>query len=237
MPGPPGHLPGSPGGVGGRGGVGAPGGFGGVGAAAGYAGTGVEDSCGYGGIGGAPNLGAAGGPGGGPVTLTCQPLVRVCQPPPVSFSPASWQADGAQRTLDEAIHHAIDGIRGDWYGVVTTPWTPAYEVSISFAADGGYSARCLWSSNMCCLAFYYGTDDDTPLKHYKIDSVSLSGQVSGTIDIIFGTRASGYYQSGYGGELEKVELDATGNRLRFEFWYDHDYGPTVFDLQRVTPPR
>jgi len=118
---------------------------------------------------------------------------------------------------------------------VTTPWVPPYDVTLTFGADGSYSGACRWSSNMCCVAFYYGTDDYTSLKRYALDTVTAAGQVGGPIDIIYDYQAAGYAESGYQGDLRRVELDTTGNRLRFEFWYGGDYGPLKFDLARVTP--
>jgi len=38
------------------------------------------------------------------------------------------------------------------------------------------------------------------------------------------------------GELKNVELDATGNRLRFDFLDGGQYGPVSFDLGRVAAP-
>ena len=72
-----------------------------------------------------------------------------------------------------------------------------------------------------------------------MDTVNTAGAVSGTIETIFGNPANGYYESGYQGTLEKVTLDATLNRLRFDFWNGgstEGYGPLQFDLQRVTTP-
>ena len=37
--------------------------------------------------------------------------------------------------------------------------------------------------------------------------------------------------------LKNVQLDPTGNRLRFDFLYDGTYGPLRYDPERVTPPQ
>ena len=55
------------------------------------------------------------------------------------------------------------------------------------------------------------------------------------IDIIYGSPTVPYYESGYQGTLQNAQLDATGNRLQFDFIYGGEYGPLHYDLQRVTP--
>ncbi|HEY4184498.1 MAG TPA: hypothetical protein VGP07_05480 [Polyangia bacterium] len=207
------------------GGVGTPGG------AAGAPGGAAGAPGGLGGFGGIAPPSSGGGAGGGAVGPA------ICDaPPPVVNDLAPWRDDATPRTLEGDLAWVTGGMPGDWRGFVTTPWIPTYEVRLSFTANGGYAARCTWSSNMCCVAFYYGTDDDSALKTYTIDSITTAGKVGGTIDIIFGTALAGYYESGYQGVLKNVVLDATGNRLRFDFWNGGEYGPVQFDLQRLTAP-
>jgi len=195
-----------------------------------------EGTAGAGGVGG---WGAVGGFGGfaGAAGVGGQAggteVGGTCDYPGTTFDPGVWQPDQTPRTLDAALAHVRSGFPGHWQGVVTTPWVPPYDVTLTFGADGSYSGACQWSSNMCCVAFYYGTDDDTPLKQYALDTVTATGQVGGPIDIIYNYQAAGYAESGYQGDLRHVELDATGNRLRFEFWYGGEYGPLKFDLARA----
>ncbi len=156
----------------------------------------------------------------------------VCAYPPIDFHLAPWSDAGPSATLDAALARGAAGIVGSWHGVVSTPWTSPYEVSVTFRADGTYSARCAWSSNVCCLAFYYGTDDDTSLKRYRIDTVNSSQEVSGPIDIIYGSKDVDYYPSGYQGNIRNLRLSPDESRMQFEFLYG-EYGPTLFDLARV----
>ena len=148
------------------------------------------------------------------------------------FRLAPWSDADPSATLDAALTRGTEGIVGSWRGVVTTPWTSPYEVSVTFRADGTYSARCAWSSNVCCEAFYYGTDDDTPLKRYRIDTVNSSQAVSGTDRHHLRRQRGRLLPSGYQGNIRKLKLSPDENRMQFEFWYD-DYGPTLFDLARV----
>ena len=209
-------------------------GYGGVVGQGGAAGVPACGNGGTGDIGGS----AAGGAGGAAACMPWMPMT--CSFPPLAISLAPWEADEQQRSLDEALERAIAAIPGDWHGTATSPWEPPYEVSLSFTTAGGYSAHCAWSSNMCCVAFYYGTDDDTPLKRYQLDQISIEGHLSGSIDIVFsypdGLGGVRYDRSGYDGAMKEVELDATRNRLRFQFWYGDHYGPILYDLER-TPPR
>jgi hypothetical protein len=120
---------------------------------------------------------------------------------------------------------------GTWRGVVQTPWTTPYRVAVTFTADGHYSARCTELPASCCVAFYYGPDDDTEIKQYRVDTVSLDGSVSGEIDIAF-AYDEGYDFPAWQGELSQIERDASGDGLRFEFRTSTGYGALEFDLRR-----
>lgn len=178
---------------------------------------------------GGTGAGGYGGYGGSSPVVTCDY-------PAVTNDLVPWQQDDRQRTLEEAVARVAGGMAGDWRGFSSTPWVPPYAVTMSFNADGHYGGKCVWSSNECCEALYYGTDDDTPLKRYSLDSVTTTGEVNGRIDIIYGSPTVPYYESGYQGTLQNAQLDATGNRLRFDFIYGGEYGPLHYDLQRVSSP-
>jgi hypothetical protein len=191
----------------------------------GHAGSGIITAGGGGGDGYSGAAGAAG-------EMDTGVGASVCNPPSIGFELSEWQDPMTPATLDALVQRITQGMLGDWHGVVTTPWVAPYEVKLTFTADGGYSAACTWASNECCVAFYYGTDTDSDLKHYDVNRVSTSGEVGGDIAVIFGEPGS-FYESGYQGTLENIELDATGTRLRFDFMYDRTYGPVAFDLERA----
>jgi hypothetical protein len=98
-----------------------------------------------------------------------------------------------------------------------------------FEADGHYSAQC--DAHECCVAFYYGTDDDTDIKVYELNAIGLDG-VIGLIDIAFQYGPGIYDLPAWQGELHRVNLDATGNRLRFDF-SERMRDPISFDLART----
>lgn len=162
--------------------------------------------------------------------------VNSCEYPPVDLVLGDWVA-AEPGTPAEVSARLTTYMVGDWYGVADTPWTPPYVVTLSFTEDLSYSARCVWASNQCCVAFYYGTDDDSDLKRFQLGGVDLDGAGLGELDIVFGQPGS-YYESGYQGALQNIELDATLDRMRFEFFYD-TYGPIEFYLRRQgeAPPR
>jgi hypothetical protein len=213
----------SVGGSSGRAGLGG-GGVGGSRARAGGGGSGGTRPVGHA---GSPDVGPVGGMGG----------VTPCAYPPVALELKEWHEPALPSTFDAALKRLTTGMVGEWYGVVTTPWTEPYAVTLTFGEDGSYSGQCVWSSNQCCLAFYYGTDDDSELKRYELEGVTFDGEGYGTIDIIFGVDGS-YGESSYQGALENLELDATFDRLRFDFMYG-TYGPLAFDLGRrgEVPPK
>jgi hypothetical protein len=196
---------------------------------------GMGFGAGRGASGGAMPVGQAGGPDVAPVGGMGG--VAPCVYPPVAFELAPWREPALPSTIDEVVARITTGMIGEWYGIVTTPWTEPYGVTLSFGDDGSYAGECVWSSNQCCLALHYGTDDDSDLKRYELEGVTLDGEGYGTIDVVFGERGS-YSESGYQGVLENVQLDATFDRLRFDFMYD-TFGPLVFDLARQgeVPPK
>ena len=197
------------------------GGAGTAGVAGSGAGTGFP-----GGAGGA-GTGYAAGAGGAPGVVTCEF-------PPVEVELASWSDPAEPDDLEAELDRIDAAIVGDWYGVVTLQTDPPYEVSASFRADGGYSARCEKATPGCCVAFNYGTDDDTELKHYELFGIDRRGAY-GEIDIAF-RDGSTYYPPAWQGELRSVQIDATGDRLRFDFYQSDMYPPIEFDLERVSAP-
>jgi hypothetical protein len=117
------------------------------------------------------------------------------------------------------------GIVGTWRGCVSTPWTPMYEVTFTFNADGTYSAmtdEVLDGSRM--IALYYGSDEDSPLKTYAITDLQASRLGVGQIDIYF------FQKSVVRGSLRNVRL--MGDRLEFEV-FNRDYGPVTFQVARI----
>lgn len=162
--------------------------------------------------------------------------VGVCQYPDVAIELSEWIP---WSVVEKAAWDRIrTGMVGDWYGIVSTPWTSPYVVTLSFDEALSYSAECAWSSNQCCVAFYYGTDDDSDLKRFELDRVTDDGHAFGELDVIYGMSGA-YSESGYQGTLEDLELDATLDRMRFDFMYGGTYGPLHFELERrgEAPPR
>jgi hypothetical protein len=117
---------------------------------------------------------------------------------------------------------------GTWVGQVTTPTTAPYKVRIVFGPDGHYSGHCAQAS---CPepVFYYGSDDDSPLKTYLLVDLHSNGSALGHIVIFFGP---GNVQTG---DLDALTLSPDGKNLKFQFWATWGsgrYGPYVFDLTR-----
>jgi len=120
------------------------------------------------------------------------------------------------------------GIVGTWRGCVSTPWTPMYEVTFTFNADGTYSAmtdEVLDGSRM--IALYYGSDEDSPLKTYAITDLQASRLGVGQIDLYF------FQESVVRGSLRNVRL--MGDRLEFEV-FNREYGPVTFQVSRTESP-
>jgi hypothetical protein len=150
--------------------------------------------------------------------------------PATEWSPEAW-VPVATRDAAELLAGVQAAIPGRWEGLATTPWTTPYRVELTFTADGHYSGRCAEVSGDCCVAFYYGSDDDTPIKRYRVDDATLSGNVFGEIDIAFASD-DGYGLPVWQGELSNIQRDASGNGLRFSFSTSTGYGPIEYDLRR-----
>jgi hypothetical protein len=162
-------------------------------------------------------------------------------PPPPPPTPYPWVADcPGEPTSSWEVGPVRDLatmgslMLGRWTGHAKTNlgWAPIPAVAMSFTADGPYAGRY---SAMClsayCRAFYYGTDADSPLKQYRLNDVGDAGRALGEIDIVdeYGDQ---FGDVGWQGELHNIEIDATGNRLRFHFWRSDGYGPIRYDLWR-----
>jgi hypothetical protein len=146
---------------------------------------------------------------------------------------ATLGADGWKPRVASSPEEASAAMMGSWFGTAISPWG-GWELDATFSEGGYYLAR---ARDPRQLAFYYGTDSDTPLKRWWLDGLRPGTSVAlGGIDIIFwyegNTPAESFYQeSGYQGSLDCVQVSEDGQRLRFEFWYD-SYGPFVYDLRR-----
>ncbi len=127
----------------------------------------------------------------------------------------------------EGFEEVLEGFVGEWQGCVTTPWTNPFEVTVTFNEDGSYSAKRLDTDDpeQVRSAFYYGSDDDSTLKQYEIETFQDNGKARGNITIYFDPTSTNE------GDLRDIEL--TGNTLRFEFWHRYSYGPLVYNLVRV----
>ena len=137
---------------------------------------------------------------------------------------------------------------GSWIGRAQAPsgWLPAqWDVTIAFTADQQYTAYgydgvttgSFSYSAPVTPAFYYGTDDHCAALHkWRLTNVSIAGNVGGQIDIPFWYGPSGCGLAAWQGELDGIELDASGNRLQLSFNRSDGYGPVNYDLYRLCGP-
>lgn len=113
-------------------------------------------------------------------------------------------------------------IVGKWEGVATTPWIPPYTVEIEFFADGHYSAKC---TDGTAVALYYGTDDDSPLKTYAINTVNeegAAGEIEVLFDVTFTTTTD---------QLRRIKFSGTDS-LHFEKYHLSVGDPVIYDLKK-----
>jgi len=119
-----------------------------------------------------------------------------------------------------------DGMVGTWMGKQSNPWTAPYQVRLTFTSDGHYSGHC--AQTTCPEpVFYYGSDDDTPLKTYQLVDLHQDGTAYGRIVVYFAPNDTN------SNVIDEVFVTLDGQHLTFQFWHG-DYGPLVFDLMRVS---
>lgn len=115
-----------------------------------------------------------------------------------------------------------------WTGCVVTPWVAPYWVTITFRADGTYSANAAADAPDGLPAFYYGSDQDSEEKRYEVDDLHDDLEGSGQIDIWFSQGNTNR------GELRGIRL--MNDALEFEFFHRGIYGPLTYRLYRAMPP-
>jgi hypothetical protein len=195
----------------------------------GNAGTGGRGTGGVVGTGGRGTGGrGSGGTGGGPPL--CVP--GRSEPCACTDGRSGAQVCGANGIfgpcvcVDSEFERIRKGIVGTWIGRHSDPWGEPFLVEITFEADGHYSGHCAQAS---CRApvFYYGIDDDSPLKTYELRDVLANGRASGVIGILFALNGVPEVR-----DLRQVFVSQDLQSLTFEFW-NGIYGPVVFDLRRV----
>jgi hypothetical protein len=114
------------------------------------------------------------------------------------------------------------GIVGTWTGTQNNPWEPTCKTTFIFESNGHYSAH---SPGDYCVVLYYGTNDDSPEKTYRIDDVLANGDGAGEIILYWDAGTTNL------GEVRHLALSADGHHLTFEV-FNREYGPLVFDLVR-----
>ena len=207
----------------------------GRGGTTGAAGSSAAGTTGRGGTTGAAGSGAAGttgvgGTGVGP--MACVPgRSEACACATGAQGAQVCRADGTFGPcvcVSSEFQRIRDGMVGTWVGQETNPWTAAFQVRITFGADGHYSGHCAQASCPATV-FYYGSDDDSPLKTYELVDLRDNGTGLARINIYFGPTNVNE------GDLDAITLSADAQQLDFEFWatWGGRFGPLVFRLKRV----
>jgi hypothetical protein len=132
--------------------------------------------------------------------------------------------DSASTTA--TLEELQSGIVGTWQGCVTTPWTPAYWVTVTFKNDGTYTAfssEILDGQSM--VPMYYGGQQNSSKDTYAIDTLQ-NGLGTGRFNIVF-TDGSG---SVVDEDMQLIKL--MGNKLSFRFKHFNQYGPLTYQLNR-----
>jgi len=133
-----------------------------------------------------------------------------------SIDPGTWE--------QQQLARLRRGMVGMWTGMQTNPWLSSCSTTITFEANGHYSAH---SPGDACVVFYYGSNDDSPEKTYLLNDVLPTAEGKGEIVFWFNPGNTNL------GEIRHLVLSDDENQLRFEAWKT-GYGPLVFTLKRVS---
>ena len=227
------------GGIGAVGGSGGNGAIGGSGGGAGRGGSGGGDDGGAGGgagVGGVGGNGAGGqgGSGGVPTCMPGQSVSCLC-----ADGRTGAQVCRSDSTLGECICPVPDGgpwevqqlarlrrgIVGRWTGLQHNPWdfiTGPCTCTVSFSATN-YTGHSIGDR---CTVFNWGTNMDSPLKIYGIDSASPEGVGKGRLTL--------FWDAGTTNEADILDLNLSNdeNELQFKVMYAGS-GPLEFSLKRA----
>ncbi len=133
----------------------------------------------------------------------------------------------------EALEATRRVMAGSWVGVAQAPdgWLPQdWLLELELRVDRTYEASSYTTNPAGSVAFYYGSDE-CALKHWDVESIGTTG-VNGSIEVPFSYGSSGCGLPAWDGVLERIVLNASGNRLRFHFRTSSGYGPVTYDLFR-----
>lgn len=142
-----------------------------------------------------------------------------------SFYKIDYNYDSSEYMRNLTIDDYNAQIVGTWIGHVITPWTPAYNVEVTFYENGKYSARSLMPA--ISKAFYYGSDEDSDSKTYEIYDVYSNGKAKARIICYFwpgNTNTS---------SLDFIKFSNNFKNLSFEYWHRDEHGPVKFTLTKV----
>jgi hypothetical protein len=137
---------------------------------------------------------------------------------------------GACSCVDPEFERVQKGIVGTWVGSDDSPWKDPFQVKISFTADGHYAGHCAEPLGCPAAVFYWGVDDDSPEKTYRLRDLQAGGTVTGDIAIYFVPGDT------FQGVIDALTLSPDGQQLKFEVWDQPGgdrHGPILFDLKRT----
>lgn len=131
---------------------------------------------------------------------------------------------GDSATWDQQqLSRLRQGMVGTWTGMQTNPWDSGCATTITFEANGNYSAH---SPDEECTVFYYGSNEDSSEKTYLLNDVLPTAEGQGEIVFWFNPGNTN------AGHIRHLELSPDDTELKFEAW-KADFGPLVFTLKRV----
>ncbi|HMF42788.1 MAG TPA: hypothetical protein VKQ32_19085 [Polyangia bacterium] len=155
------------------------------------------------------------------------------EPVPVSVmidpQPEPCELDGSD-TADGGLPQCADLLRvrvalvGTWIGAEVNPFGQAFQVQITFGSDGHYTGHCAQSSCPTSV-FYWGTDDDSPLKTYEVTGLNTTyGWAVGHLAVVV--------QDNETMSTDPAFMLPVAQHLQFHIWADTDM-PMLFDLTRA----
>jgi hypothetical protein len=164
-----------------------------------------------------------------------------CSPGEIASCACAPQQVGTQVCLRDKVFAACmclwsdlapvrDGIVGTWVGMDQPGEGGGFPVKLVFGADGHFTGHCNQAGGCPAPVLNYGSDDDSPEKTYRLNSLLPDGTAVGDIAFYFFPGDTNQ------GAIQSLLLSPDGQQLRFDAWAFWNAPPNLaasFDLTRV----
>ncbi len=128
---------------------------------------------------------------------------------------------------EENLNVVKSKIVGTWFGKVETPWTDPYHIVFKLTDSNVYS--CYNITNNGYNAFYYGSDQDSSIKQFKIKNILSDGSAEGEMIQLFTSRTTNI------DFIKDLRFYNDYRNLSFVIWHGSNRNPIKVYLYKLGP--